>query len=161
MDKIIKEIKAEMKKEQLPLPTSKDEIEFYTQRLTCLELLEQDLIPSDSHDESGAMMTSYKEWYFVPCEGDFVMTQRTLLSESVPSNRLKWRLEALVTEHNYPHEPDWNELQEIGKERYNSLLHAIEGASILSHSYKIRNIGEGIYWSVENLKEKLGYYEGY
>jgi hypothetical protein len=149
-------------KQTIPLPTDKSQIESYTQRVTCMELLEQDLTPSDSHDEQGAMMTSNKEWYFVPCEGDFVMTERTLRSNTpVPSNRLKWRLEAVVTEHNYPSEPDWSELVEVGKERYNSLLHAIEGASILNHSNKIRNIGEGIYWSIENLKEKLGYYEGY
>lgn len=127
-----------------------------------MELLEQDLIPSDSHDEEGAMMTSDREWYFVPCAGDFVTVERTIQCDlPVLSNRLKWRLEALVTERNYPHEPDWSELVEVGKERYNSLVGAIEGASILNHSNKIRNIGEGIYWSVENLKEKLGYYECY
>lgn len=149
-------------KKTIPLPTDKNEIENYAQRLLCMELLEQDLISSDSHSEEGAMMTSDREWYFVPCEGDFVMIERTIQCDlPMPSNRLKWRLEALVTEHNYPSEPDWSELVEVGKERYNSLVSAIEGASILNHSNKIRNIGEGIYWSVENLKEKLGYYECY
>ena len=146
-------------KEKIALPTDKAEIESWYIRSFCNSVLGQDLIPSDSHDEKGAMMTENQAWYFVPCEDDFVMSCRTIRSDTPkPTDRPRWRVEAVQVEHNYPHEPDWAELVEVG-ERSDSLMRAIEEASLLEHKQEISNIGEGLYWQAENLKEKLGYYE--
>jgi len=46
----------------IPLPTDKKEIDSWQLRQFCFDLLDQDLVPSDSHDEEGAMMTE-DEWH--------------------------------------------------------------------------------------------------
>jgi hypothetical protein len=142
----------------IPDPTTKEEIEPWMLRQSCLDLLGQDLVPSDSHDEEGAMMTENQEWYFVPCEGDFVMSGRTILEESKPTEKLRWRLEFIKCYSGGYMEPDDYDLEEIG-ERQDSLRGIIEEAAIEAERARIRNLGEGLYWTAENLKEKLGYYE--
>ncbi len=142
---------------EIPIPTDKKDIEHWVQRQTSVAMLGQDLVPSDSHDETGAMMTENREWYFIPCEYDFVMSGRTILDESKPTDRPRWRIE--IVKH-YPGgwmEPDEYDLAEVG-ERSDSLRGAIERAAVLAKEYELQNISEGIFWLAENLKEKLGYY---
>jgi hypothetical protein len=142
----------------IDLPTDKSQIEMWTIRSTSMALLGQDLVPSDSHDEEGAMMTENQGFYFVPCDDDFVMSHPTILSPSKPTDKPRWRVEVVQVENNYPHEPDDYDLVEVG-ERSDALIRAIEQASIYEAQMNIQNIGEGIFWAAENLKEKLGYYE--
>lgn len=142
----------------IPEPTTKEEIEPWSLRRLCFDLLGQDLVPSDSHDEDGAMMTENQEWYFVPCQDDFVMSQRTLLGEPKPTERLRWRLEYVKCYSGGHMEPDEYDLKEIG-ERQDSLHAIIEEAAIQNKKAEIRNIGEGLFWAAENLKQQLGYYK--
>jgi len=139
----------------IPNPSVVEEIESWMLRKHCLAILGQDLVPSDCHDEEGAMMTEDRCWYFVPTEGDFVMSGRTIAEESKPTEKLRWRLEYMKCFPGGYWEPDDFDFEEIG-ERQNSLLRIIEEAAIESERERIRNLGEGLFWETENLKEKLG-----
>lgn len=143
---------------EIELPTDKKDINQWVLRQTCLAMLGEDLVPSDSHDEEGAMMTENQEWYFVPCDDDFVMSQPTILNPSVATTNPRWRLEIVKVYSGGRMEPDEYDLAEVG-ERSDSLRGAIERAALLAKEYELNNIGEGIFWLAENLKEKLGYYE--
>ena len=142
----------------IPDPENVGEIPFWISSNLCKELLGEQLVPSDSHDETGAMMTLDGGWYFVPCPGDFVIGNSTLRAQAKPTTKPKWRVEVLFTEHNYPHSPDETDLKEVGV-RTNSLDQCIESAAILELENKTRMIGEGLFWSAENFKQKFGYYK--
>jgi hypothetical protein len=141
---------------QISPPATLAEVEPWKARCAAIELLKQDLQPSDSHDESGAMMTADSAYYFVPCQSDPVMSRATIRNpQPVATERLKWRVEIVKIMSGYPLEVDDYELVEEG-DRQDTLFHAIIEAARLGHSAKVRNICEGIYWDGEHHMEKLG-----
>ena len=93
------------------------------------KVLGSPLIPSDSHDEEGAMMTKDQAWYFVPHADDPVRGRPTIgHPEGVLTNRPSWGLEMPKSYGGSYWEPPEFDLAEI--ERFDSLEKAIEGAAI-------------------------------
>jgi hypothetical protein len=78
--------------------------------------------------------------------------------QPVATKRLKWRVEIVKIQNNYPYEPDDYDLVEEG-DRQDTVIDAIIEASRLEHSAKVRNVCEGIYWEGESFMEKLGAYK--
>ena len=144
---------------QIPPPETPADVEAWKARSAAASLLGADLQPSDSHDEEGAMMTTDAAWYFVPCEGDYVMGSVSIRNpQPVATERLKWRVEIVKIQNNYPYEPDDYDLVEEG-DRQDTIIDAIIEASRLEHSAKVRNVCEGIYWDGESFMEKLRAYK--
>jgi hypothetical protein len=144
---------------QIPPPATLAEVETWKASSTAIALLGANLQPSDSHDEEGALMTTDAAWYFVPCEGDPVMSRITIRNpQPMPTERLKWRIEIVKIISGYPYEPDDYDLVEDG-DRQDTLIDAIIEASRLAHSFNVRNVCEGIYWDGEHHMEKLGAYK--
>lgn len=130
-----------------PQPNRESEVRRFQKWIeneTCLRLLGQDLVPSDCHEEEGAMMTENREFYFVPHIDDPVIARGI---KERPTNRPKWGVEVLVCYTSYQ-EPDDYDFAEEG-DRADSLVDAIAEASRIQHERKIRNIGEGIFWESE------------
>jgi hypothetical protein len=142
-----------MKPITIPDPTTVEGVELWKARKLSADLLGADLVPSDSHDEDGAMMTSDQAWFFVPLKDDPVMLGRGIAHGTIPSDRPKWAVETVHCVSSYS-EPDDYELSEDGN-RQDSLFLAVAEASRLLHEATIRNTGESIYWEGENRKDRI------
>jgi hypothetical protein len=134
--------------------TNTPDIDLWRASRLAQELLGAELVPSDSHDEDGAMMTADQAWYFVPLADDPVMGRATISRPARSLGRPRWAVEVVQVCCGYPFEPDEYDLGEVG-ERSNSLFQAVEEASRIAHDQKIQGIAEGIWWEGENLREQL------
>lgn len=104
------------------------------------KVLGQPLIPSDSHDEEGAMMTKKQEWYFVPHTNDPVRGRPTIRHpEGVLTDRPRWGLEMVQSYPGGYWEPPEYDLGEI--DRFDSLEKAIEGAAVYALRQQIAEHG--------------------
>ena len=118
------------------------------------------LVPSDCHDEAGAMMTEDKQFFFVPVDGDPVMTQSRIGKPPEPapgSSRIC--IEVLKC---YPGNhliPDDYDFVEVG-ERSNNMIDAVREAARYALDRKLEAIGEGL-WSVKESQMEPYYDEMY
>lgn len=92
------------------------------------KILGSPLVPSDSHDEEGALMTNQGEWYFVPHHDDCVRGRPTIAEPGGHlTDRPRWGLEAGKWSGGSYWEPPDFDLVEI--DRFDSLEKAIAGAA--------------------------------
>jgi hypothetical protein len=132
----------------IPDPQCLGDVPLWRARKTAIALLKADLVPSDSHDEVGAMMTTDKAWYFIPCLDDYVMSRPTLNKPSRPTDRPKWRVEVVKCFPGGHMEPDDYDLEEVG-DRSDSLINAVEEARRTDLENEIQGHGDGIYWEAD------------
>jgi len=123
--------------------------EFKRAQLLCQRLLKVDLVPSDSHDEGAGYMTKDNYFYFSPCEDDFVMSEPTLRGPAAPTDRPRWRIEAVrVIQAASYWEPEDADLCEVC-ERQDGLWDAIKAAARAQYDWEIANIAESVFWETD------------
>jgi hypothetical protein len=127
---------------------------IYSEKLA-VGLLGSKIVPSDSHDEEGAMMTENKEWYFIPCSNDPVVNvaRKSIVPSKPMIHSSKWAIEVMHKVLGGYDEPDDMMLQEVGN-RSDSLVDAILEASRIDHENKICLTAEGIFWECQKLIEE-------
>lgn len=86
------------------------------------------LLPSDSHEEEGALMSKNGAWYFVPHVEDPVRGRPTIgHPEGILTTRPRWGLETAKCCHGSRWEPDEWDVVEV--DRFDSLTLAIAGTA--------------------------------